>query len=359
MILRLENIILYITSLFFVVGAIDYLLGNKLKLGSYFEKGINTMGPLALSMAGILSLTPLFSEFLKKILTPISTAIGLDPSVFPCMFIAVDMGGYNIATDISLNSQIGSLSGILISSILGATISFTLPLSLSIVKEKDIKFLAKGILFGIITSPIGLFVAGILLKIDFFILFINLLPVTIFSTFIGIMMIFFPHRCISIFKVFGKIIVFTSIIGLVFQGIYSISEIEILKGLMDLKEVIYIVGKIAIFLGGAYVFLEVIQRVFAKQLIKISTKINITIDTITLLIGSLASNIVVFTNFDKLDDKGKIICSSFAVSGAFVIGGQLGYVASVDNTIIVIYILSKLISGICAVMLSYLTVKMK
>jgi ethanolamine transporter len=34
-----------------------------------------------------------------------------------------------------------------------------------------------------------------------------------------------------------------------------------------------------------------------------------------------------------MNDKGKVICTAFAVSGAFVFGGQLAYVASVAPTL--------------------------
>ncbi|MDU1855783.1 MAG: ethanolamine utilization protein EutH, partial [Clostridium baratii] len=38
----MENLILYSISIFFLIGAIDYIIGNKLKLGKYFEDGIKT-----------------------------------------------------------------------------------------------------------------------------------------------------------------------------------------------------------------------------------------------------------------------------------------------------------------------------
>ena len=58
----MENLILYSISIFFLIGAIDYIIGNKLKLGKYFEDGIKTMGPLVISMVGILSLTPVITR---------------------------------------------------------------------------------------------------------------------------------------------------------------------------------------------------------------------------------------------------------------------------------------------------------
>lgn len=353
----MQNLLLYIVAIFFVIGAVDYILGNKFSLGNFFENGIKTMGPLAISMVGILSLTPLFSNLVNTYLSPLMTKIHLDPSICSSCFIAVDMGAYNLSLKIAQSSSFIKFSGILVSSILGCTLSFTLPLSLGMIKQKDMDFLAKGMLCGLITCPLGLFIGGLLLKIKVSMLFLNLLPIIILSVILSVLIIYKQNMCIEVFKAFGKLIVIISIIGLVLQSVNSIAGIKIIGNLMDLKEVLFIVGKIGIFLGGAYVMLECIQRIFKNQLTKLSTKFSISVNSITALIGSLASAIVVFSDFDNLDDKGKIICSAFSVSGAYVLGGQLGFVASVDASIISIYILTKLLSGIAAIVLSAIMYK--
>ncbi|MBS5927406.1 MAG: ethanolamine utilization protein EutH, partial [Clostridium sp.] len=66
----MENIVLYIITLFFILGAIDYLIGNKFFIGEEFESGIKTMGPLAISMVGILSITPLLSSIIEIVISP-------------------------------------------------------------------------------------------------------------------------------------------------------------------------------------------------------------------------------------------------------------------------------------------------
>ena len=62
----MEKIMLYIIALFFIIGIIDYIFGNKLKLGNGIENGIKSMGSLALSMIGILSITPTISDLLSN-----------------------------------------------------------------------------------------------------------------------------------------------------------------------------------------------------------------------------------------------------------------------------------------------------
>ncbi|MGL4109049.1 ethanolamine utilization protein EutH [Clostridium sp. LP20] len=348
----MEKILLYIVSIFFVVGAIDYFEGNRLKLGSVFEEGIKTMGPLVISMIGILSITPLVAKLLSEILSPISKALGLDPSVFPASFIAVDMGAYNISLGIANTENFAVFSGIIIASILGCTLSFTLPLALGLVKEEYMSSLTKGILCGIITIPVALFIGGLLLDITIGALLINILPIILLAILLSLGIVFKPKLTLIIFKYIGRLIVFASTIGLIVQGIFSISGIEILSSVMPLKEALYIVGKIAIFLGGAYVMLECVQKLLKKQLSFIGKKIGINNESVAALIGSLASAIIVFSNFEKLDEKGRIICSAFSVSGAYVLGGQLGFVASVEGDMISVYLITKIIAGVLSIILA-------
>lgn len=344
---------LYIVTIFFIIGIIDYIIGNKFKLGIKLIEGINSMGSLALSMIGILSITPIISNILTKSILPIlKESRFIDPSIISSSILAVDMGGYKIATSISNNQNMIYFSGVLISSIVGCTISFTLPLALGIIKEDDIDILCKGILCGLVTLPISLFIGGLLLNIEINTLINNILPIIILSIFIIIGIYKFPSKTISIFKIISKIIFIISIVGLALQGVNSILGEEIIKNLLPIEEVLTIVGKIAIFLAGANVMIEVINRCFYNKINNLSKLLNINTYSITTLIGSLASAVIVFNNFNKLDKRGKVICSSFSVGGAYVLGGQLGYVVTEAKEVAFIYIFVKLLCGILSIILS-------
>ena len=53
-----------------------------------------------------------------------------------------------------------------------------------------------------------------------------------------------------------------------------------------------------------------------------------------------------------MSSKGRIALTAFSVSGAFVIGGQLGFVSLKTPEIINVYIASKLIAGVTAMVLA-------
>lgn len=349
----MEKLMLYIITIFFIIGIIDYIFGNKLKLGIKLIEGIQSMGSLALSMIGILSITPIISNMLIKYILPIIEKSNfIDPSIIISSILAVDMGGYKISSSIATNQNMIYFSGILIASIVGCTISFTLPLALGIIEKNDIDILCKGVLCGFITLPISLFIGGILLNINLNILINSILPIVILSIIIIIGIYKFPIKTIFVFKIISKIIFIISILGLGLQGVNSIIGDELIKNLLPIEEVLTIVGKIAIFLSGANVMIEVINRVFYNKIKSISKIMKINTYSVTSLIGSLASAVIVFNNFNKLDKRGKVICSAFSVGGAYVLGGQLGYVVTEAKEVVYVYIFIKLLSGILAIILA-------
>ncbi|MGL5086443.1 MAG: ethanolamine utilization protein EutH [Clostridium sp.] len=353
----MENIVLYIVGMFFAIGVIDYMLGNKFKLGSIFESGINNMGSLAISMVGILSITPLISEFIIKNLSQFADIIGIDITIISSSIIAIDMGAFNLAKDLTQTIEMKYFSGVLIASILGCTISFTLPLALGIIEKEDVKILSKGILCGIITLPIGLFFGGVLLKMPIKTIIINLLPIIMLAILVSIGIYFKTEVTIKIFTYLGKGIVMIGLIGFLVQGFISITGVDLIAGLMPIEEALTTVGKIAIFLGGAYVMIEVAKVLLYKHLEKLRLKVWLSPSSITALIGSLASAIIVFTTFKELDYKGKVVCSAFSVGGAYVLGGQLGYVATEAKEVVLIYMFTKLLCGTLAIGLALILLK--
>lgn len=353
----MENIVLYLVGTFFVIGIIDYMLGNKFRLGSIFESGINNMGSLAISMVGILSITPIISNLIINNLSGFADKFGIDVTIISSSFIAIDMGAFNLAKDLAQTIEMQYFSGVLIASILGCTISFTLPLALGIIKKEDVKILSKGILCGIITLPIGLFVGGVLLKLPIKIVAINLLPIIILAIMLSLGIYFKTEITIKIFTYLGRGIVVMGLIGFIIQGFTSITGVNLISGLMPIDEALTTVGKIAIFLGGAYVMIDVAKWLLHRQLEKLRLKVGLSESSIAALIGSLASAIIVFTTFEELDYKGKVICSAFSVGGAYVLGGQLGYVATEAKEVVLIYMFTKLLCGALAIVLAIILIK--
>ena len=334
-----------IIGIFFVISGFDYINNNKLGLGDKFKEGMISMGSIAISMVGIYSLSPLIGEGIGFLLTPISNFIGIDSSIFPSMFLAVDMGALGIAESLSSNIHMYWISGVIIASTLGATISFSIPLALGIIEEKYLEDLTTGLLYGIMTLPIAPIV-------DIKLLLFNIFPLIIFAILLAVFMNRFKDTTVKFFIKLGKLIQLVSILGLLVLGFLSIIGIKPIGSILPIDEALSVVGKIAIFLGGAYPLINFITEKFSKVLSKIGEKINIDEFSIAAFLGTLASNIILFQSFNKMSSKGRIALTAFSVSGAFVIGGQLGFVSLKTPEIINIYIASKLIAGITAMVVA-------
>ena len=66
-----DKIVILIMAGFSIIGGLDRIFGNRLKLGTSFENGIKTMGELALSMIGIMVLSPVIAKVLQPVVVPV------------------------------------------------------------------------------------------------------------------------------------------------------------------------------------------------------------------------------------------------------------------------------------------------
>ena len=57
-----NEILMYVMAVGVVIGGTDRLLGNRFGLGDKFEEGFRLMGPIALSMVGIICLSPVLTK---------------------------------------------------------------------------------------------------------------------------------------------------------------------------------------------------------------------------------------------------------------------------------------------------------
>ena len=348
----INDIIVYIMTIFLVIGAIDRIFGNKFGYGKQFEEGILAMGSLALAMVGIVSLAPVLANILKPVIVPIYKALGADPSMFATTLLALDMGGYPLALELAQSQQAGLFSGIILGSMMGPTIVFTIPVALGIIKKEDHKFLATGILAGIITVPIGCLIGGLVAGFELSMILKNLVPIVIVALLLALGLWRKPEGMIKGFIRFGKGVVVIITIGLAAIAIETLTGIVVIPGMAPVSEGIKIVGDIAIMLAGAFPMVYFITKVFKKPLLKLGKVLGMGDVAAAGLVASLANNIPMFGMMKDMDNRGKIINVAFAVSASFVFGDHLGFVAGVEKSMIFPMIVGKLVGGITAILLA-------
>ena len=355
----MSEILLLIMALFAILGGLDRILGNRFGLGKEFEDGITAMGSLALAMLGIICLAPVLASLLKPVVVPVFRLLGADPAMFAGSILASDMGGGTLAMQMTGDPQAGLFGGVLCGSMLGATVVFTIPVALGVLQEQDRTYLAKGILAGVVTIPLGLLAGGLVMGMPIGKILGNLVPIVLVAGLIALGLWKAEKAMIKGFSLFGKGIIAMITVGLaagIFQGITGIS---LIPGLAPIEEGFLTVGAIAIVLAGAFPLVAVLTKVLRKPLLKLGITLGINETAAAGLLASLANSIATFTLVKDMDDRGKVVNIAFAVSAAFVFGDHMGFTAGFAPEVLPAMIVSKLVGGISAVAVALWLTKKK
>ncbi len=348
----INEIIVYIMVIFMVLGALDKCIGNRFGLGEKFEEGFMAMGSLALAMVGVISLAPVLASLLKPVVVPIFNFLGADPGMFGGTLLANDMGGAALSAELAVNPEAGLFGGLIVGSMMGVTIVFTIPVALGIIEESDQRFLALGVLAGIITIPIGSFVGGLVAGFPVMMVLRNLIPIVIIAALIALGLWKFESAVIKGFTYFGKFVVIVITLGLAAAVVEKLTGIVLIPGMNPIEEGIAIVGDIAIVLAGAFPLVYVITKVFKTPLMGLGKVLKMNDVAAAGLVATLANSIPMFGMMKDMDDRGKIINVAFAVSAAFVFGDHLGFTAGFNSSMILPMIVGKLVAGITAVIVA-------
>lgn len=368
--ISINSVIMMIMMIFMLVGAIDKICGNKLGYGEKFEEGFNAMGPLAMSMAGVVAAAPVLSMLLGPILKPIYGIFGASPAMFATTLLACDMGGYPLAMQLAEGDvAIGNFAGLILGTMMGPTIVFTIPVALGIIKKEDRGYLGAGVLAGLITVPIGCIVGGLMMNtlapeyhLNFITIIQNLIPVIIIAALIVLGLWFAPGTMINGFNKFGTgvtivitaltaIAVFEQITGIMFPVFHIMVE-NPADGSRGLDSGLLTCGQIAIVLIGAFPMVEWITRTFGKPLEKIGAALGMNEQGSAGMVANLANNIAMFNIMGEMNPKGKLLNVAFAVSAAFVFGDHLGFTAGNNPDMIFPVIVGKLVAGVTAIIVA-------
>ena len=349
-----HEILIAVMAAFAVLGALDRVFGNRLGLGQEFENGILAMGSLAMAMLGIISLAPVLADVLRPVVVPVFSFLGADPAMFAGTILACDMGGGSLAMAMTEDTQAALLGGVITGSMLGATIVFTIPVALGILREEDRPAMAKGILAGIVTIPVGILVGGLVAGFPTLTVLRNLIPIVLIAALIALGLWKAEKAMVKGFSVFGKGVVAVITLGLAAAIVEALTGFEIIPGMESLDVGFQTVGDIAIVLAGAFPLVYVITKLLKKPLLKLGGLLGINDTAAAGLIASLANSIATFGMVRDMDNRGKVVNIAFAVSAAFVFGDHLGFTAGFAPQILPAVILGKLAGGISAVAVALL-----
>lgn len=340
--MTVNQVVMYFLSFGAALGGIDKLLGNRFGYGEKFEKGFQMLGPVALSMAGIICLAPVLSSLLDLVFTPLCNLLNMDPAIFGTI-LAIDMGGYQLSVDLARDPRFGLFCGVILSSIFGCTLVYSIPVGLGFLQDHHRPFFTRGILLGLISMPFSIIAACLIQKMDLGYVLWNCLPLFILSIALGIGVIKKPQSMIRIFLAFAKLIRSAAILGLMLAAISHLSGITILKNMMPLQQSMQTVSAICIVMLGSMPLAELIQRMMKVPFRIINAKIGINGAGTTSLLLSFFSATPALALIPQMNPRAQVVISACLVSSINVFGAHFAYANSLAPDTVPALIVAKVV----------------
>ena len=364
-----NNAIMIIMMIFCVVGGVDKIRGNKLGYGEKFDEAFGALKTLALIMIGIITLVPILKLVLEPIISPIYEIFEASPAMFAGTILPVDSGAYPLAIELANgNMSVANLSGVVLGSTFGCIFIGMIPMTLPFLEEKDYNCFAAAVLVAIITIPLGSIAGGLAMnftpyKISFVEIIVNLIPVIIISVLVAVGLAIWPKQLMKAFCAIGNgmqvlltvavvLAAVQSVTGLRLPLFYLMVEPAVEGGMSPLTESIVIVGTIGLVLSGAFPMVLWITRTFKKPLQKMAGMLGVDEAGGAALVATLASYFPALDLLKEMNQKSRFLVLAFSISATFVLGDHLGFIAGVDPEMVVPMMVSKMISGISALLLA-------
>lgn len=374
------TIVVYIIMACAFAGAVASVIKPESELGQQFVAGIDSIGPIFLPVAGIMAAAPYLTAFVSSVFGPVYGALGADPAMAATTFIAVDMGGYQLA-DALAQTRESWMMAMITGYMAGATIVFTIPVALKMLQKKDRKYLALGVMSGLLAIPIGVLVGSVIiavanpvirevvstnaeatyqLALGFAQIGLNLVPLIIICVALALGLRFAPDAMIKGFIVFGRVLesvlklVFVLAVIEYFTGVFttvfgSFGFDPIIADEEDIFRALEVSGAVGMMLCGAFPMVYLIRRYLAKPLAKIGGVFGLSSDATTGLLAASANVLALLAMVKDLKARDKVITLAFAVCCAFLFGDHLSFTANFQPSMIVPVLIGKLSAGICAI----------
>ncbi len=347
----MNQILMIIMSIGIIIGGADRLLGNKFGYGDKFEEGFRLMGPTALSMAGMICFAPVLADVLGRVIVPLYQSVGVDPAMFGSI-LAIDMGGYQLASELAIDSRIGSYAGIVVSAVFGCTIVFTIPVGMGMICKEDRKYFAKGIMLGLAAMPAGLLSGGILAGLSLWESFHQNLPVFVSALLLLLGLWKIPDKMVKGFCILADGIRALVTVGLVLAAVKSLCGWTLIPGMTPIEDAMSVVSSIGIVMLGSLPVAELLRRLLEKPFTFLGAKLHLKPQSLTGMLIGCVSAIPVFSLYSDMDSRGKTAAGAFLVSGTSLLAAQMAFTLSTEPDMLPALICGKLCGAFAAVILT-------
>jgi ethanolamine transporter len=376
------QIIIYIMMAFLLLGAVMSLIDDKRGMGKEFKEGIYAIGPIFLPVAGIMCLIPILSNLITTYLGPVYAWIHSDPSLAAATLIAGDMGGYQLAAE-TAGSHSAWILAFAVSFTAGSTIIFTIPVGLAMLRQRDHKYMALGVMAGLLAIPFAVFIVALLLQttgtplredvstasesthpFDMPIseILVNLVPIAVFVVLLALGLRYLTAFMVKAFIVFGRgldaVIKLALALAVVqyFTGVFDVfGEWPLAPFIADEQDqfrALEVAGYIGVMLAGAFPMVYAIQTWLAKPLSAVAGRFGFSEQGAVGLLAGAANVLALFRVVQAMPPRDKVLTIAFAVCAAFTIGDHLAFTANFQPNMVAALVLGKLAGGVIGILLA-------
>ena len=347
------NIFIAIMLVFAAAGLLDEILGGKLGLMPNFEKGLATMGGLAMSTVGFYAIGVTYVQTHAEAIAEAAKHMPFDPALIPSCLLALGM-----AQKLAATPALAAFTGAMVAGSLGMTVGYQLPVFLAAVRKDEIGELMRGFIFGLIAIPSGLAVGGLMLGLPVRQLFFNMIPVLVLCMVLIAAFVLVPALTMKIMIFLGNAIrIFSFLLfGVAVFGIFMPKYAVVEDALIE--EMLFMVLRMVIAACGGLVLSQVALKRLQKPIQRIGAILGINEEAVVGLFLSFIQSLAMLPLFSKMDKRGKVLNAAFSVAGAYVVGGQMTFVASlIPGNWVTAYMISKVLSGGLAVALAVICLR--
>lgn len=317
------TILTYVMAAFMLLAAADRIFGSRLGLGREFERGIELLGTMSLSMVGMIVAAPLIAHLMQPVYDLLPSWI--DPSILPSIVFANDMGGAPLAVGAARDAALGAFNAMVVSSMMGCTVSFTIPFGLGSIPKVLHRDMLLGLLCGIVTIPLGCFFGGLVCGLSPLALLVNLLPLLVFSAIIAAGILLATELCIKIFHILGIVIKAIITVGLAVGIFEFLTDVRLLPHVDTLENGVGIVLNACAVMTGTFPMIYLLSKLLAKPLKRIGARIGINESAALGFVSSFATSVTTFSMMEKMDRKGIVLNAAFLVSAGFVFTDHMAF----------------------------------
>lgn len=374
---HIGTVVIYIIMVCAVIGAMASIYKPESELGQEFNAGIHSIGPIFIPVAGIMAAIPFISAFISYWVGPLFAAIGADPGIAGTAFIASDLGGYQLAEALAQSPE-GWIIALITGFQSGSTIIFVIPVGLAMLKKVDHKYMALGIMAGLLSVPLSIAIIALFiealgigirpdiattgaatqeLELTLPVILRNILPLILFCAVLAAALRFLPNLMVKLFLALGRVMYATVTLILVasiveyFTGFFSMAFGSwgfdpIIADADDQFRALEIAGYVGIMLCGAFPMVYLIKRYLSKPIEKVAGLLGLSPVGAAGILAASANVLAMFRLVEEMPPKDKVLVIAFAVSAAFTFGDHLAYSANFQPSIILPMVAGKLLGGV-------------